>query len=69
MIVGGPIVYNSKSRTTITHSILEAEFATVIDCAKTVLYLRNILEDIGTPSENATIIYKDNVAAIEMSNV
>ena len=32
------------------------------------LYIRSILEDIGIPQEEATIIYKDNKAAIAMAN-
>ena len=68
MLAGGPIAYKSKSQATISHSTSEAEFTAATDCAKTALHIRSILEELGLMCENATVIYEDNSAVIEMVN-
>ena len=68
MIAGAPTAYKNKSQPTITHSTTEAEFTAATDCAKTALYIRSILEDLGLHQHNATKIFEDNAAAIEMAN-
>ena len=68
ILAGGPIAYKTKSQATISHSTTEAEFTAATDCAKTALYIRSILKELGLRCENPTTIYEDNAAAIEMAN-
>ena len=46
----------------------EAEFITAWDASKNCLYIRCILEDMNTPQNEGTIIYKDNQGDISMAN-
>jgi hypothetical protein len=61
----GPIAWNSSTQKTIACSTQEAEILAAHDCTKMIIYIRNVLEDIGYKQTNPTIIYCDNTAAIE----
>lgn len=67
-LVEGRTAYKSKSQTTMAYSTTEAEFTAATDCVKTTMYLNIFLEEVGLATQNETIIYEDNTAAIEMKN-
>ena len=64
---GGVVHYKTKYQDTISLSSTEAEFVALCDAGKVVLYTRSILEDLGVPQENATVLYEDNRGALLMA--
>ena len=67
-LAGGTISYKTKFQDIIGLSSTEAKIIAVCNAGKNCLYIRSILEDLGIPQEQATIIYEDNKAAIAMAN-
>ena len=67
-LAGGAIHYKTKLQNIVSHSSTEAEFIAACDAAKMAIYLRTILEDIGLPQEEATMLYEDNTGALMMAN-
>ena len=47
-------------------SSTEAEFYALVECAKMMLYLRSVLEDLGINQTFATPIFEDNKGAIDI---
>ena len=68
MLAGGSVVYKTRFQNAIAHSTTEAEWVSVVDLGKTSLYCRSILDDLGIPQHDATIIYEDNRGALFMAN-
>jgi len=68
MYGGAAIAYKSKLQSTVATSSTEAEFIAAVYAAKAVKHLRSVLSDLGLLSPEATIIYEDNKAAIDMIN-
>lgn len=68
MLAGGAIAYKAKVQDVIALSTTEAEFVAACDAAKMILFFRSILEDLGIPQEEATILYEDNNGALMMAN-
>ena len=64
MFAGAVICYKTIYQKTIALSSTEAELYALSEAAKTMLYIRNILEDLNVPQDNATIIYEDNQGCI-----
>ena len=67
-MAGGTIFYKTKYQTTIAMSSTEAEFTAAAEAGKYILYVRSILEEIGIPQYNATVLYEDNQGALLMAN-
>jgi hypothetical protein len=66
MFAHGIVGYKTKYQDTIAHSSTEAEF--VADAAKLLLFFRSLLDDLGIPQDDATILYEDNKGALLMAN-
>ena len=60
--------YKTKIQEDVAHSSTEAEFVAANEAGKMAKYLRTILEQIGTPQEEATVILIDNTGAMLMAN-
>ena len=67
-LAGGTILYKTRFQDVIALSSTEAEFIAACDAGKACLYIRLILRDLSLDQEEATIIYEDNKAAIEIAN-
>jgi hypothetical protein len=69
-LVGGTIVYRSKTQTVTALSSIEAEFyaAVAVAAAKVVQYIRAVLHGLGYTQHNPTSIYEDNKSAISIIN-
>jgi hypothetical protein len=65
---GGAIVYRSKAQSITAQSSTEAEFIAAVTAAKTAIYLRSVLNELGFPQDEPTPIYEDNASAIEIIN-
>ncbi len=68
MLAGGAIAYKAKYQDVIALSTTEAKFVAACDAAKMILFFRSILEDLGIPQEEATVLYEDNNGALMMAN-
>lgn len=63
----GPISWKAKRQACTTLSSAEAEFVAASMCGQEVIYLRNLLRDLGHPQTTPTQIYEDNASCIAMS--
>jgi hypothetical protein len=55
-----PIAAKSKKQTTIALSSAEAEIMALFECVKSVLFMRQLLEDMGMPQTEPTVIHVVN---------
>ena len=67
-LAGGAVYYKSRYQDTIALSSTEAEFAAATDAGKAILYVRTIMEELGLPQKDATILHIDNNGALNMAN-
>jgi hypothetical protein len=65
---GAPISWASVKQSTVAISSVEAEYMALSSATQEMLYLRQLLEDIGYAQEEATIIYEDNQPCINLAN-
>ena len=49
-------------------SSTKVEFTAACDAAKTILYVRSILDELGIAQDKATVLYEDNQGALLMAN-
>ena len=68
MLAGAAVLYKSRFQDTIALSFAEAEFIAAVEVGKYTLNLRSILNDIGLPQHDATIIYEDNQGSLLMAS-
>ena len=64
---GGTIVGKTRFQEIIAQSSTEAEFIAAADAGKMILYTRSILEQVGLPQYEATVIFEDNQGALLMA--
>ena len=67
-MAGGTVLYKTKFQDTLALSSTEAEFTAAVEAGKYILYVRSILDEIGIPQDNATVLYEDNQGALLMAN-
>jgi hypothetical protein len=64
---GNIIIFNSSKQKCCTISTAESEYVAANKCARTVVWMRNLLNEIGFPQDAPTVIYGDNIACIYMT--
>ena len=62
------LTWRSKMQKSIALSTAEAEYYSVSEMAIEMIYLRNLLANMGLPQEDYTEVFEDNTACIEWSN-
>ena len=62
----GPIDWSSKKQSSVSLSSAEAEVMAFCSATQQAMWFRSILEEIGLPRHEPTIIYEDNTGAIEL---
>jgi hypothetical protein len=67
-LAGALIDYNSKIQQSVTLSSCEAELVALVDTAKRLRYLRNILVGLGIHMEGPTTVYCDNEGAKKVAD-
>lgn len=63
----GPVVWQSRTQTSVATSTLEAEYMAMADATKEAIWLRQLLKDLKFEQQNGTVIRVDNQAAIKLS--
>ncbi len=53
---------------TIALSTAEAEYYSASEIAVEIIYLRNLIQNMGLPQDDDTPVYEDNTACIEWGN-
>ena len=67
-IAGGSISWSAKKQPTVVLSTVEAEYMAVTNATKEAIWLWVLLEDLGYPQTNATIIHADNQGCIALTH-
>ena len=62
------VLWRSKLQKTIALSTAEAEYYAASEIAIEIIYLRNLLHNMGFPQGDDTPVYEDNTACIEWGN-
>ena len=65
---GVPISWKSKSGKSVTLSSTEAEYFAMSECAKELVFIKNVLESMGIQVKLPIEIKVDNTGAIFLSN-
>ena len=66
---GGPVSWGSRKQKTLTAlSSFEAEYVALTDMSKDVLFIRHLLEELGSPVVGSTTIWCDNDSSIANCN-
>jgi hypothetical protein len=68
MLTGGSISYCTKTQSITATSSTEAEFLAAVLAVKHAKYLCAVLHELGFSQCAATLIYEDNMLAINMIN-
>ena len=68
LYAGGAVLYRSKTQSLTATSSTEAEFIAAVTAAKQGRYLRAILRELGFAQSSPTLLYEDNMSAINMVN-
>ncbi len=66
MLGGGTIEWKSQCQGTVSLSSTEAEYKALSQCASGIVYLIQVLKDLGIEMKTTTI-YEDNVGAIKLA--
>ena len=67
MLTGAAVSWKSKRRTVVALSLAEAEFVAASSLVQEVIYTRRLLEKLGFPQAEPTVIYEDNRTCIAWS--
>ena len=54
------IAWSSKLQTSVAQSSIEAEYVALTECARTVIWCRTLLEEMGFPQHKPSVIAQDN---------
>ena len=66
--LGALLAWSSKLMTTIAASTMEAEYMAAFHCAQEIVFVRNLLKEIGIVLDGPTIMFMDAEAAINAIN-
>ena len=64
---GGPIDWNSGLQSVIAQSSAESEFVAAFTASRSIVYFRQLLEELMFAQHGPTTIWEDNQACIAMS--
>ena len=64
---GGPISWRSRKQKSIACSTMEAEYVSIAEACKEIVWIRALLKEIGFELDEPTTIFEDNNAAMELA--
>ena len=62
----GTVSYKCTTQKGVAQSSNEAEFNSAVECAKAILWHRNVMHELSCTQPGATILYLDNQSAIKL---
>ena len=62
----GGLRWSRKNNKKATLSSTKAEYLALFEASKTIMWLRQVLSELGFPTSTSTIIYEDNKSAINI---
>jgi hypothetical protein len=65
---GAPISWASNKQATVALSSVESEYIALCLAVQELVYLRQLLEDLGYPQTEPTTIFEDNQGTIQLAN-
>ena len=65
-IGGATVSWSSKKQATVAKSSTEAEYVALSTAAQKMIWLRQLMENIGFGTTSPTVLYEDNNGAIEL---
>lgn len=68
MLAGAAVGYKTKFQKAVALSSTEAEWVAACEVGKMILYFCSLLEDLGHPQQDATVMFEDNRGALFMAN-
>jgi hypothetical protein len=66
-MMNGPVIWRSRKQKSVALSTMEAEFMALSDAVKEIIWIRALLLAMGYELDQATTIYEDNNACIELA--
>jgi len=67
LLAGGVISWGNKKQQLVALSSTESEYMALSKATIEVVWLRHLLNELGFPQSNSTIIYFDNQSTIALS--
>ena len=67
MLAGGAVTWKSRRQPTVALSSTEAEYMAIAEAATEAIWLRELLDELGTAQAGTTPILEDNHGAIKIS--
>jgi len=61
---GGPLSWSSKQQAVIALSSCEAEYISCTHCARHIIWLRSLFDELGFPQRDPSILYCDNQGTV-----
>ena len=67
MLSGGAVSWCSKKQKCVALSTAEAEYIALSSAVQEIIWLRQLISELGSAPQTPTVIYEDNQAAIAMT--
>lgn len=67
MLGGGAIGWSSKLQTFVTLSTTEAEYVCAVEAGKEILWMRNLMDEMGYTVKVASPLMIDNMSALSVT--
>jgi hypothetical protein len=67
LLAGAPISWQAKKHTTVAQSTVESEYAAMAHVAKELIWLQQLLKDLGMSKYTPTTLFCDNQGAISLA--
>jgi hypothetical protein len=61
---GGAVSWNSKRQKSVATSTMEAEYVAAAEAVKEIIYVRQLVQHLGNPLKQPTVLFQDNQAAL-----
>lgn len=62
------VAWSSKLQTSVAQSSTEAEYVALTECARTLIWCRALLTEMGFPQEKPSIVAQDNKNTMDIAN-
>jgi hypothetical protein len=67
MLAGGVVEWRSKKQGLVTMSTCEAEYVAMTETCKSILWHRQLLQELGVPQTKSTVLHCDSLSAVRVA--